>query len=332
MKDGKLGIALVGLGTYSEGQLAPALQETAHCYLAGIVTGSNEKRNKWKSQYNLPDNACFSYENFDTIRDNPEIDIVYVVLPNSMHAEWVVRAAKAGKHVICEKPMAITVEECDRMMAACKEARKMLSIGYRLHFEPHNREAMRLGQQRKFGKINLIEAEHSLADVQGWRIEKTLSGGGPLMDVGIYCVQAVRYVTGMEPLAVTAQEGFKNDHQKFASVEESITWQMEMPDGSIAKCASSYSVKQSRLRVEAENGWFELNPAYPYKGVKGKTSEGEMIFPQVNQQALQMDDFALCIKEGRLTSVPGEEGRQDVKILQAIYKAMETGERVLIDP
>jgi predicted dehydrogenase len=177
-----------------------------------------------------------------------------------------------------------------------------------------------------------VEAEHSLSEVKGWRIDKPLSGGGPLMDVGIYCVQAVRYVTGMEPVAVTAQEGFKKDHDKFATVEESINWQMEMPDGVIAKCASSYSEKQTRLRVEAANGWFELNPAYPYKGVKGKTSNGDISFPQVNQQALQMDDFALSIKEGHSTSVPGEEGRQDVKILQAIYKAMETGERVLIDP
>ena len=228
--------------------------------------------------------------------------------------------------------MAVTVEDCDRMIAACKEAGKMLSVGYRLHFEPHNQEAMRLGQQKVYGKVNLVEAKHGLKEVEGWRIDKALAGGGPLMDVGIYCVQAVRYVTGMEPVAVTAQEGFKNDHEKFATVEESITWQMEFPDGVIAKCASSYSEKQNRLRAEAENGWFELHPAYPYEGVKGKTPDGEMNFPVVNQQFLQMDDFAVCIKEGQPTSVSGEEGRQDVKILQAIYKAMETGERVLINP
>lgn len=219
MKDGKLGIALVGLGTYSEGQLAPALQETEHCYLAGAVSGSRDKLARWQQKYRLGDDCCYTYENFDTIKDNPAIDIVYVVLPNSLHAEYVVRAAKAGKHVICEKPMAITVEECDRMIAACKEAGKMLSVGYRLHFEPHHQEVMRLGQQRVFGKINLVEANHSLGEVKGWRIDKPLSGGGPLMDVGIYCVQAVRYVTGMEPVAVTAQEGFKHDHEKFAPVD-----------------------------------------------------------------------------------------------------------------
>ena len=331
MKNGKLGIALVGLGSYSESQLAPALQETQHCYLAGIVTGNEAKKQQWKSKYNLPDSACYSYDSFDSIKDNGDIDIVYVVLPNALHAGYVIRAAKAGKHVICEKPMAVTVEECDRMIAACKEAGKMLSVGYRLHFEPHNREVMRIGQQKVYGKINLVEAEHGLAEVKGWRIDKALAGGGPLMDVGIYCIQAVRYVTGTEPIAVTAQEGFKKDHEKFATVEESINWQLELPDGTIAKCTSSYSEKQNRLRVEAENGWAELQPAFSYPVVKGKTIDGEMNFPDVNQQALQMDDFALCIKEGRPTSVSGEEGRQDVKILQAIYKAMETGERVMIE-
>src|SRR5688572_7613309 len=118
--DGKLGIALVGLGSYATGQLAPALQQTKDCYLAGIVTGTPAKAEKWKSQYNLADKNIYNYQNFDRIKDNPDIDVIYVVLPNSMHAEYVIRAAKAGKHVICEKPMAVTVEDCDEMIAACK--------------------------------------------------------------------------------------------------------------------------------------------------------------------------------------------------------------------
>jgi len=331
MKDGRLGIALVGLGKYSHDQLAPALQQTKHCYLAGIVSGKPEKLKQWKNKYGLPDNACYTYQDFASMKDNPDIDIVYVVLPNALHAEYVIKAAQAGKHVLCEKPMAINVEECDRMLAACKQAGKMLGIGYRLHFEPHNRETMRVGQEKLFGKISLIEADHGLSEVEGWRLDKTLAGGGPLMDVGIYCIQAVRYVTGMEPIAVTAQEGFKHNHEKFSTVEESITWQMELSDGTVAKCTSSYAEKTNRLRVEAEKGLLELSPAYSYAGIKGKTSYGDLSFPEVNQQALQMDEFALCIKEGRPSSISGEEGRQDVKILQAIYKAMLTGERVVIE-
>lgn len=331
MKDGKLGVALVGLGMYAEGQLAPALQQTQHCYLAGIVSGSQKKTNAWKKKYNLAADACYSYETFDTLKDNPAIDIVYVVLPNGLHAEYVIRAAGAGKHVICEKPMAVTVEECDKMIAACRDAGKMLSIGYRLHFEPHNKEMIRIGQEKQFGAVKLIEAYHGLSYTKGWRIDKKLAGGGPLMDVGIYCVQAARYVTGSEPVAITAQEGPKKYKRKFSGVEEAIDWQMEMGDGTIAHCSSSYTKKFNRLRIEGESGWAELQPAYSYAGITGKTSTGEMNYPQVFQQALQMDDFALCIKEGRATEVSGEQGRQDVKILAAIYKAMETGERVTIE-
>lgn len=326
----KLGIALVGLGNYSEGQLAPALQETQHCYLAGIVTGTPDKIPKWKSKYNIPDKNVYNYQNFDNIKDNPDIDIVYVVLPNALHAEYVVRAARAGKHVICEKPMAITVEECDQMIAACKEAGRMLSIGYRLHFEPHNKEMMRIGKEKPFGELKKLTAEDGMGDVKGWRLDKSLAGGGPLMDVGIYCVQGCRYTTGMEPIAVTAKEAQKTDPVKFKSVEEGLTWVLEFPNDIKAGCATSYSKEMNTLRAEAANGWAELSPAYGYSGIKGKTSAGDMNFPEVNQQALQMDDFAQAIKEGRPTPVPGEMGRQDVKILQAIYQAMQSGKRVEI--
>ncbi|QEC42571.1 Gfo/Idh/MocA family protein [Pseudobacter ginsenosidimutans] len=326
----KLGIALVGLGGYAGGQLAPALQETEHCYLAGIVTGTPQKAADWKTKYNIPDKNIYNYENFDQIIDNKDIDIVYVVLPNAMHCEYVIRAAKAGKHVICEKPMAITVEECDRMIAACKDAGKMLSIGYRLHFEPYNQEMMRLGTKKIFGEIKTIEAHDGMGDTNGWRLDKKLAGGGPLMDVGIYCVQGCRYTTGLEPIAVTAVEGPKTKPEKFKDVEESLDWTLEFPGGIKAHCKTSYTKNMNLLQANAEKGWFKLSPAYPYRGQQGETSEGKMNFPSVNQQARQMDDFALAILEGRATPVPGEMGRQDVKILQAIYKAMETKKRVEI--
>jgi predicted dehydrogenase len=326
----KLGIALVGLGAYSTGQLGPALKETEHCYLAGIVTGSEEKAGKWKKEYNISYTNVYNYSNFDTICDNSDIEIIYIVLPNSMHEEYVIRAAKAGKHIICEKPMAITVEQCDRMIDACRKAGVMLSIGYRLHFEPYNMEMMRLGAGEVFGEIKKMKADNGMAEIKGWRLDKALAGGGPLMDVGIYCVQGCRYTLDREPIAVTAQEGPKTNPEKFKTVEESLTWQMEFPNGVIAECKTSYAEDMNLLRAEAANGWFELSPAYEYKGIKGRTSKGEMKFPEINQQAAQMDDFALAIKEGRPSPVPGEMGRQDVQILQAIYKAMEMGQRVEI--
>jgi predicted dehydrogenase len=327
---GKLGVALVGLGKYSSGELAPALQQTQHCYLAGIVTGEPSKADDWKKKYDIPDKNIYNYQTFDNIKDNRNIDIIYVVLPNSMHAEYVVRAAKAGKHVICEKPMALNVEECDRMIQACKEAGVMLSIGYRLHFEPHNREMMRLGKEKSYGDIKKITAKHGMASTEGWRLDKELAGGGPLMDVGIYCVQGARYTTGLEPIAVTAKFGPRTNPEMFKEVEQSISWQMEFPGGVIADCDSSYAEQMNLLRADTEKGWFQLSPAFSYRGLKGETKDGKMDFPQVGQQALQMDDFAQAIKFKRPTPVPGEMGKQDVKILQAIYRAAETGQRVEI--
>ncbi len=327
----RLGIALVGLGTYSTEELAPALQETVHCYLAGIVTGSQKKASEWKEKYRIPGSNIYNYENFDSIRDNPEIDIVYIVLPNALHAEFTERAVAAGKHVISEKPMAVTVSDCTRMIEACEAAGKKLSIGYRLHFEPHNQEMMRIGQEQSLGNIKTIIAEHGMADTQGWRIDAALAGGGPLMDVGIYCVQACRYVTGLEPIAVTARELPKSRPEKFSEVEEALSWEMEFPGGIMAYCKSSYSEVQNILRVETDKGWAELQPAYKYRGLKGANSQGKMDFPEINQQARQMDDFALAVKNNRPSPVPGEMGRQDVKIMQAIYESMRTTRRVVID-
>ncbi|MES1217201.1 MAG: Gfo/Idh/MocA family oxidoreductase [Bacteroidota bacterium] len=328
---GKLGIALVGLGGYAGGQLAPALLQTEHCYLAGIVTGTPSKIETWKSKYNIPDKNIYSYETFDQVKNNPDIDIIYVVLPNSMHAEYTIRAAKAGKHAISEKPMALTVEDCDKMIAACKEAGKMLSIGYRLHFEPYNLEMKRLGTQKIYGAVKKVSAGFGFNIQPGvWRLNKKMAGGGPLQDLGIYCVQGACYTTGLEPIAVTAKEGPKTDMERFKEVEQSLSWQFEMPDGSVAEGQASYADSMNYLRAEAEKGWFELRPAFNYGGMKGSTSEGIMDLPKVNQQAKQMDDFAIALKNKRPTPVPGEMGRRDVKILLAIYEAMNTGKRVVI--
>ena len=331
-QNGKLGIALVGLGNYATNQLAPALQQTEHCYVAGIVTGTPSKIDTWKSKYSIPDANVYNYQTFDSIKNNPDIDIVYVVLPNSMHAEYVIRAANAGKHVISEKPMAMNVKECDDMIAACKKAGKMLSVGYRLHFEPFNLEMARLGTKKVYGNVKKMSAGFGFVagDPNQWRLKKPLSGGGPLVDLGIYCIQGFCYTTGLDPISVTAQEGPKTDPQKFNGIEQSLTWQMEMPGGIICEGKTSYNDNFNFLRAEAEKGIFELTSAFNYNGQRGNTPEGAMNFPQVNQQAKQMDDFALAIKNNRPTPVPGEMGKRDVRIIAAIYEAMNTGKKVTI--
>ncbi len=329
---GKLGIALVGLGNYAGGQLAPALQQTEHCYLAGIVTGHPDKAKKWKKQYSIPDANIYDYSTFDQIKNNPDIDIIYIVLPNSMHAECGIRAAEASKHLISEKPLANSIDDCDKMIAACKKANKMFSVGYRLHFEPYNLEMARLGQQKVYGNVKKISAGFgfTIGDPTQWRLKKDLAGGGPMVDLGIYCIQAFCYITGEEPISVTAQEGPKTDPVKFKEVEQSVTWQFEFPGGCVAEGRCSYTDGINMIKAEAEKGWFELTSAFNYSGQKGDTSDGVLNLPQVNQQAGQMDDFALAIKNKRPTIVPGEMGKRDVKLIKAVYEAMQTGKKIEI--
>jgi predicted dehydrogenase len=249
-----------------------------------------------------------------------------------MHAEYTIRAAKAGKHVICEKPMALTIEDCDKMIATCKQAGKSLSIGYRLHFEPYNLEMVRLGINKVYGDIKKITAGFGflIDDPTQWRLKKAMAGGGPMQDLGIYCVQGICYTTGLEPIAVSAQEGPKTTTEKFREVEQSLKWQFEMPGGIIAEGEASYGYELNFLKAEAEKGTFELSPAYNYGGLKGKISEAPMNFPNVNQQAKQMDGIALSIKNNQTSIVPGELGKRDVKILAAVYEAMRTGKKITI--
>ncbi len=324
-----LGVALVGLGYYSENQLAPALQQTKLCRLTGIVTGTPAKADKWGKKYNIPKKNIYDYQSFDRIADNPDIDIIYVVLPNALHAEYTIRALKAGKHVICEKPMAVSVKECEQMIAAAKAANRQLSIGYRLHFTPHHQEAMRLGQKKVFGALKVLETSDGfkMGDPNQWRLKKALSGGGAMMDIGIYALQASRYVTGEEPVSVFAQE-FKTDPVKFKEVDETLLWQLKFPSGAVANSTGTYAASVERLYATAENGWFEMGPCYGYGEIKGRTSKGEMNFPQVNHQAAQMDDFTQCIRQNKPSSVPGEEGLKDLRVIEGIYRSIDTGKVV----
>ncbi|MEO0469886.1 MAG: Gfo/Idh/MocA family oxidoreductase, partial [Bacteroidota bacterium] len=315
--DRKLGIALVGLGRYATGQLAPALLETRHCELRGIVTGSPDKAAKWKQQYNLSDKNIYNYDTFDQIKDNPDIDIVYVVLPNNMHAEYVIRAAEAGKDVICEKPMANTVADCERMIAACKKAGVSLNIGYRLHYEPHHLAAIDIIHKKKeLGKIKLFEGGFGfrLTDKKRWRLNKEMAGGGPLMDVGIYVLQAARYLVGEEPIAVRAFE-VKTEPDIFDQVEETLYWTMEFPGGAFANCSTSYAAGTHHLRVSGDKGWLYMTPCYGYASPEGKTNQYTLDIEPVNQQAAHMDGIARHLLFGdKRNNISGEEGLRDMKV------------------
>ena len=326
-----LGIALVGLGNYSLNALKPALYQTNLVKLTGIVTGTPAKAQAWSEEFGLADDHVYDYDTFDRIADDDAIDIIYIVLPNFMHAEFTIRALQAGKHVICEKPMGMNARECEAMIAASEQTGKLLSVGYRLHYENHHREAMQLGQDKPFGPINFIEAglAYHLNDPTLWRLNKDEGGGGAIMDLGVYPIQACRYVSGEEPVAVTAQ-AFVHDTSRFKDIYETFFWQFEFPSGLTAQCTTSYSSYVDRLYVSCYQGWMELKPSFGGRGTRGATSRGAIDLPAVNQQALHMDDFAQSILDGTPLRVSALEGLQDLRIIDAIKQAIESGQRVVL--
>jgi predicted dehydrogenase len=325
----KLGFALCGLGNLSTNQIAPALAKTSNCRLAGIITGTPAKAVKWQAQYNIPQRNVYSYDTMHRIADNPDIDVVYVVTPNALHLDNALVAAKAGKHVFCEKPMEISAERCQQMIDAVKAANRVLGIGYRCRFEPHHLECVRLAREKEFGAVKVIDAHFGFNIEPGvWRLKRALSGGGPLMDVGIYALQATRYLSGEEPVWVSATT--TRGDARFAEVEESVAWEARFPGGAISHCSSSYAAAGiGYFRVMAERGWFGLDPAFNYGGLRGTRSDGRDIDPPATDQfAVEMDDFARCIIEKTPTRVPGEEGLRDVKIMTAIYESARTGKPI----
>ncbi|WP_166425823.1 Gfo/Idh/MocA family oxidoreductase [Paraglaciecola sp. 20A4] len=325
--DKKLGVALVGLGNYASEQLAPALLETQNCYLAGIVTGTKSKEKIWQEKYNIPDKNVYNYANFDDIVNNDNIDIVYIVLPNSMHAEYSIRAAKAGKHVISEKPMAISTAECQQVIDTCKALQVKLGVGYRLHYEPFNREMIRLGQKRIYGPVNSIDADFSfnMNDRTQWRANKKYAGGGPLMDLGIYCLQGAIYSLGELPISVSARDTTLNK-ANWQSVEGSLEWTMKFESGAVANCRSSYEKELvNHLLVKTEKHSYGLNQAYLFDQLAGFTPAGDMNFPTVNQQALQMDDFANSVRYDLPVLPCGEMGLRDMFIVEKIYESIAAG-------
>jgi glucose-fructose oxidoreductase len=327
----KLGVALVGLGNYSTNQLAPALRQTRYCRLAGVVTGSRDKGVKWAQEHGFSEKSVYDYSTMAQLADNPEIDIVYVVTPNSLHAENVIAAAKAGKHVISEKPFTTTVAEAEEALAACRAAKVKLSIGYRLHFHPHHQELMRLARDPALGGFRSGRADFSFTmGRKVWRAEKKLAGGGPVMDLGVYLIQgAFMAAGGGKVVGVTATEGAKTRPDMFTDVEETMKFNMSFDTGLSFDANTSYQQNANNIRAENAKGFIEINRAFGYTGQTCETHLGPIKAElAMSTQALQMDDFARCIQENRESRVSGEMGLRDMKIIEAIYESARTGKRV----
>ena len=322
--DKPLGVALCGLGSYAGGQLAPGLQQTEHCELRGIVTGTPAKIPRWQQQYDIPDANVYSYESLPDIANNDDLDVVYIVTPTGVHARDAIKAAKAGKHVWCEKPMAMDVEECRSVIDAADKNGVQLTIGYRLQHEPNNRAVMRYAEEETYGAVQEVQTgagyNGAHPNPDDWRRDAGL-GGGALYDMGVYPINAARYAVGEEPMAVRGRTWSERE-EMYSEVPEFAEFTLEFPEGVTAKGETSFGKSTNYLDVTCADGWYRLRPFQSYSGVQGTTSDGTQLRPSgQDQQARQMDNDARAIKNGTDPIVPGEEGLADIRIVNAIMES-----------
>jgi predicted dehydrogenase len=328
----KLGWAIVGLGNLSIYQILPAFAKCEKSKVRAFVSGHPDKANKLALRYGVDAKNIYNYDNYDSIRDHAEIDVVYIVLPNGMHAEYSIRGLQAGKHVLCEKPMANTPADCQRMVDAARAANRKLMVAYRCRYEPYNQEAIRVVHSQELGPTQTIltNAGWHVDNPDQWRLKKALAGGGSLMDIGIYALNAARYLSGEEPTEVNAMMYSTPGDPRFKEVEENINFQLRFPSGVLANCSSSYGYfHQSHFRVLGTTGLLEMDPATWYSGLRLRVQHGNVFeereLPVVDHFAAEMDHLSGCIMENKEPLTPGEEGLRDLKIMMAIYEAAQAG-------
>lgn len=322
------GYAIIGLGRIAA-IFMRGVRASSNSKVTALVSGHRDKALRIADDYGVPESSIYSYENFDSIISNKAVDAVYVALPNSMHAEYTIRAAKAGKHVLCEKPMAMNVTECEQMIAACKSAGVKLMIAYRCHFESTNLKAVSLIRSGALGQVQAIETAFGFNQKLGeWRLDKKLSGGGPLVDVGIYCLNATRYLTGEEPESFLAHSSVIDHDGRFTSVEENLAWIARFPSGIVASCATTYGAQMGGFfKVHGANGWIDANPAFNYDGLHLRAEYSGTVLDEPNPQknpyqfTAQADHFSECVQNNLEPKTPGEEGLRDMRYIAEIYRA-----------
>lgn len=335
--DRRIGFAIVGLGSLALNQILPAFAKSKYAKPVALVSGSPDKAKKVADEYGIPATSVYSYQTFDELRHNPAVQVVYIVLPNSLHEEFVVRAAKAGKHVLCEKPMATSSASAQRMITACQKASVKLMIAYRIQYEPNNRQVMQWVRSQEYGRVRVFDAFNgqNSGDPGQWRLKKALSGGGSLPDIGLYNLNTIRFLLGEEPEMVVATTFSTPGDERFREVEEAVLFQLFFPSGAISNNTCSFGVHESRYyRCNADKGGFfgVINP-FAYSGLQLEVSQKKngqewkstpSLGPEKDQFALELDHMADCVIHNRRPYTPGEEGLQDQKLMEAIYESART--------
>lgn len=333
----KMGWAIVGLGSLSIYQILPAFAKCEKSKPVAFVSGHPDKANKLAARYGINPKNIYNYQNFDSIKENAEVDVIYIVLPNCMHAEYTIRGFQAGKHVLTEKPMACTPADCQKMIDVGRTAGKKLMVAYRCRYEPYNQEAIRIARSGELGptQVILADAGWNATNPDQWRLKKDLAGGGSLMDIGIYALNASRYLSGEEPTEINAMIYNAPGDPRFKEVEETVNFQLRFPSGAIANCTSSYGYyPTSHYRVIGTQGWLDLDPATWYSGLRMKVGNRSGILerelPTRDHFALEMDHMSQCVMDNKEPLTPGEEGLKDISLMMAIYEAARSGKAVKV--
>jgi predicted dehydrogenase len=340
--DARIGFAVVGLGRLALEQILPAFSNCKHARVTALVSGSPDKAKTVAAQYGVAPNAIYGYDDIARLADHDDVQAVYIVTPNGLHVQHVRAAAQAGKHVLCEKPMANTADEARQMIAACRDANVKLMVAYRCQFEVFNSEAARIVRSGELGRARIIEATNTQVQGSGeqWRHRAALAGGGCLPDIGLYCLNGVRHVLGEEPLEVYAQIVNPAGDERYREIEETIAFMLRFPSGAIANCAASYGAHESKdMRIRLEKGWIDLENAFAYKGQRMRIARRKGDIEAVEEQrlefkdqfTLEIDHFARCVRDGAEIGASGEEGLRDLLLMEAIYRSAREGRPIRVD-
>jgi predicted dehydrogenase len=326
--------AIVGLGSFAIGQVIPGFGDARQSRMTAFVSGNPAKARDLGARYGV--SRFYDYANYDTIADDLEIDCVYIVLPVGLHAEYTIRALEAGKHVLCEKPMASTSAECEAMVAAAKASGRQLGVAYRVHFEPNNREALRRIRAGEIGAMRHIQCDHGFNasldyPPHKWRLQKALAGGGSMYDVGVYGINTSLMMLEEEPVEVSATYSYPRDDPRFTEVEGGIDWRMRMASGisvqgSSSYCYSPYAARQRYFGSEAS---LVMDPATTYYDNNLVMEGGGQPRQEIDagnaamQFAAQVDGFSKAARANRPHLTPGEMGLRDIRLIEAMYRSAD---------
>jgi predicted dehydrogenase len=326
----RIGYAVVGLGHIAEVAVLPAFRHSKKAKLVALVSGDERKAKRLARKFGASD--YYSYDEYVLCLNHPEVNAVFIATTNGTHAEYAIRAAQSGKHVLCEKPMANSVEECQQMIDACRARDVRLMIAYRKYFEPASVTLKKLVTSGKLGRLKMLHSAFTINLPPGkpgsprWHFDKKQAGGGSLVDVGIYCVNTGRWLVGKDPIEAS---GYVWTHNPagFSQVDEHVAFLLKFPDGIVLQGSSSFGAAQSSfLHVHGEKGWAALGPAYEF--AKERRLFGEIVgrsfekkFKAMDEFVLELDAFAEAIRRRRDPEPDGLEGLKDVAIMQAIYRS-----------